>query len=78
ISNWDGTQFKEVEKYNLQNSSSTVRDRLLDLAESLAWSQDTTSETFAHLVYALLNDLLYQITDGLNNQRAPFSLLDEI
>lgn len=71
ISNWDGTQFKEVEKYNLQNSSSTVRDRLLDLAESLAWSQDTTSETFAHLVYALLNDLLYQITDGLNNQRAP-------
>lgn len=78
ISNWDGTQFKEVEKYNLQNSSSTVRDRLLDLAESLAWSQDTTSETFAHVVYALLNDLLYQITDGLNNQRAPFSLLDEI
>lgn len=78
ISNWDGTQFKEVEKDNLQNSSSTVRDRLLDLAESLAWSQDTTSETFAHLVYALLNDLLYQITDGLNNQRAPFSLLDEI
>ena len=42
------------------------------------WSQDTTSETFAHVVYALLNDLLYQITDGLNNQRAPFSLLDEI
>lgn len=78
ISNWDGTQFKEVEKYNLQNSSSTVRDRLLDLAESLAWSQDTTSETFAHVVYALINDLLYQITDGLNNQRAPFSLLDEI
>ncbi|OQR46584.1 AraC family transcriptional regulator [Klebsiella aerogenes] len=78
ISNWDGTQFKEVEKYNLQNSSSTVRDRLLDLAESLAWSQDTTSETFAHVVYALLNDLLYQITDGLNNQRAPFSLLYEI
>lgn len=78
ISNWDGTQFKEVEKFNLQNSSSTVRDRLLDLAESLAWSQDTTSETFAHVVYALLNDLLYQITDGLNNQRAPFSLLDEI
>lgn len=78
ISNWDGTQFKEVEKYNLQNSSSTVRDRLLDLTESMAWSQDTTSETFAHVVYALLNDLLYQITDGLNNQRAPFSLLDEI
>ncbi|HBR1526267.1 TPA: helix-turn-helix transcriptional regulator [Klebsiella pneumoniae] len=78
ISNWDGTQFKEVEKYNLQNSSSTVRDRLLDLAESLAWSQDTTSETFAHVVYALINDLLYQITDGLNNQRGPFSLLDEI
>ena len=78
ISNWDGTQFKEVEKYNLQNSSSTVRDRLLDLAESLAWSQDTTSETFAHLVYALLNDLLYQLTAGLNNQRAPFSLRDEI
>lgn len=78
ISNWDGTQFKEVEKYNLQNSSSTIRDRLLDLAESLAWSQDTTSETFAHVVYALINDLLYQITDGLNNQRGPFSLLDEI
>ncbi|WP_434584057.1 helix-turn-helix transcriptional regulator [Klebsiella sp. R390] len=78
ISNWDGTQFKEVEKYNLQNSSSTVRDRLLDLAESLAWSQDNTSETFAHVVYALINDLLYQITDGLNNQRGPFSLLDEI
>nr|WP_315298799.1 AraC family transcriptional regulator [Raoultella terrigena] len=78
ISNWDGTQFKEVEKYNLQNSSSTVRDRLLDLAESLAWSQDTTSETFTHVVYALVNDLLHQITDGLINQRGPFSLLDEI
>lgn len=78
ISNWDGTQFKEVEKYNLQNSSSTVRDRLLELAESLAWSQDSTSETFAHIVYALINDLLYQITDGLNNPRGPFSLLDEI
>ncbi|MBX4823361.1 AraC family transcriptional regulator [Klebsiella grimontii] len=78
ISNWDGTQFKEVEKYNLQNSSSTVRDRLLDLAESLAWSQDNTDETFAHVIYALINDLLYQITDGLTNQRGPFSLLDEI
>ena len=78
ISNWDGTQFKEVEKYNLQNSSSTVRDRLLDLAESQAWSQDNTDETFAHVIYALINDLLYQITDGLTNQRGPFSLLDEI
>ncbi|PXW45217.1 AraC-like DNA-binding protein [Klebsiella oxytoca] len=78
ISNWDGTQFKEVEKYNLQNSSSSVRDRLLELAESLAWAQDNTGETFAHIVYALLNDLLYQITDGLNNPRGPFSLLDEI
>lgn len=78
ISNWDGAQFKEVEKFNLQNSSSTVRDRLLDLAESLAWSQDSTGETFAHVVYALINDLLYQISDGLNNPRGPFSLLDEI
>lgn len=57
ISNWDGTQFKEVEKYNLQNSSSSVRDRLLELAESLAWAQDNTGETFSHIVYALLNDL---------------------
>lgn len=78
ISNWDGIQFKEVEKYNLQNSSSTVRDRLLELAESLAWGQDTTNETFAHVVYALINDLLYQITTSLSNQRDAFSLLDEI
>lgn len=78
ISNWDGAQFKEVEKYNLQNSSSTVRDRLLELAESLAWAQDNTGETFAHIVYALINDLLHQITDGLNNRRGPVSLLDEI
>ncbi len=78
ISNWDGTQFKEVEKFNLQNSSSTVRDRLLELAESMAWAQDKTSETFAHIVYALLNDLLYQVAEGMNNPRAPFSLLDGI
>ncbi|WP_159872438.1 MULTISPECIES: helix-turn-helix transcriptional regulator [unclassified Raoultella] len=78
ISNWDGTQFKEVEKYNLQNSSSTVRDRLLELTESLAWAQDHTGETFAHIAYALINDLLCQITDGLNDQQGPFSLLDEI
>ena len=78
ISNWDGTQFKEVEKFNLQNSSSTGRDRLLELAESLAWAQDKTSETFAHIVYALLNDLLYQVAEGMNNPRGPFSLLDEI
>ena len=78
ISNWDGTQFKEVEKFNLQNSSSTVRDRLLELAESMAWAQDKTSETFAHIVYALLNDLLYQVAEGMNNPRGPFSLLDGI
>lgn len=78
ISNWDGRQFKEVEKFNLQNSSSSVRDRLLELTESLAWGQDTTRETFAHLVYALLNDLLYQITDGLNNHQGSWTLLDEI
>ncbi|AMB74501.1 AraC family transcriptional regulator [Pantoea ananatis] len=78
ISNWDGTQFKEVEKFNLQNSSSTVRDRLLELAESMAWAQDKTSETFAHIVYALLNDLLYQVAEGINNPRGPFSLLDGI
>lgn len=78
ISNWDGTQFKEVDKFNLQNSCSTVRDRLLELAESLAWSQHITSETFAHIVYALLNDLLYQVAEGMNNTKGPFSLLDEI
>lgn len=78
ISNWDGTQFKEVEKFNLQNSSSTVRDRLLELAESLAWSQDKTGETFAHIVYALLNDILHQVTEGLYNHKAPVSLIDEI
>ncbi|MBL7637588.1 MULTISPECIES: helix-turn-helix domain-containing protein [Atlantibacter] len=78
ISNWDGTRFKEVEKFNLQHSSSTVRDRLLELAESLAWAQDRTGETFAHIVYALLNDLLYQITEGLNNHKGTFTLLDEI
>ncbi|EKZ6357832.1 helix-turn-helix transcriptional regulator [Klebsiella aerogenes] len=78
ISNWDGTQFKEVEKFNLQNSSSTVRDRLLELTESMAWAQDKTSETFAHIVYALLNDLLYQVAEGMNNPRGPFSLLDGI
>lgn len=78
ISNWDGTQFKEVEKFNLQNSSSTVRDRLLELAESMAWAQDKTSETFAHIIYALLNDLLHQVAEGMNNPRAPFSLLDGI
>ncbi|MBP2200393.1 helix-turn-helix transcriptional regulator [Pantoea cypripedii] len=78
ISNWDGTQFKEVEKFNLQNSISSVRDRLLELAEILAWAQNHTSETFAHIVYALLNDLLYQITDGMNNHKGPLSLLDEI
>lgn len=78
ISNWDGTQFKEVEKFNLQNSSSTVRDRLLELAESMAWAQDKTSETFAHIVYALLNDLLYQVAEGMSNPRGPFSLLDDI
>lgn len=78
ISNWDGTRFKEVEKFNLQNSSSTVRDRLLELAESLAWAQDRTGETFAHIVYALLNDLLYQITEGMNNHKGTFTLLDEI
>ncbi|WP_065355625.1 helix-turn-helix domain-containing protein [Kluyvera georgiana] len=78
ISNWDGAQFKEVEKFNLQNSSSTVRDRLLELAESMAWAQDITGETFAHIVYALLNDLLYQVAEGMNNPRGPFSLLDDI
>lgn len=78
ISNWDGQQFKEVEKFNLQNSSSTVRDRLLELAESLAWSQNATGETFAHIVYALLNDILYQVTEGLDNHRGPVSLIDEI
>lgn len=78
ISNWDGIQFKEVEKFNLQNSSSTIRDRLLELAESMAWAQDKTSETFAHIVYALLNDLLYQVAEGINNPRGPFSLLDDI
>lgn len=78
ISNWDGTQFKEVEKFNLENSSSSVRDRLLELAESLAWTHNNSGETFAHIVYALLNDLLYQITDGMTNSRGPLSLLDEI
>lgn len=78
ISNWDGTQFKEVEKFNLQNSSSTIRDRLLELVESMAWAQEKTSETFAHIVYALLNDLLYQVAEGMNNPRGPFSLLDGI
>ncbi|ECU9386489.1 AraC family transcriptional regulator [Salmonella enterica subsp. enterica serovar Newport] len=78
ISNWDGTQFKEVEKFNLQNSSSTVRDRLLELAESMAWAQDKTSETFAHIIYALLNDLLHQVAEGMNTPRVPFSLLDGI
>ncbi|ERK08965.1 MAG: AraC family transcriptional regulator [Pantoea sp.] len=78
ISNWDGTQFKEVEKFNLENSSSSVRDRLLELAESLAWAHNNRGETFAHIVYALLNDLLHQITDGMSNAQGPLSLLDEI
>ncbi|ENP7126683.1 AraC family transcriptional regulator [Raoultella sp. YJ] len=78
ISNWDGTHFKEVEKFNLQNSSSTVRDRLLELAESMAWAQDKTSETFSHIIYALLNDLLHQVIEGMNADKMPYSLLDEI
>ncbi|ELN0130278.1 helix-turn-helix transcriptional regulator [Raoultella planticola] len=78
ISNWDGTHFKEVEKFNLQNSSSTVRDRLLELAESMAWAQDKTSETFSHIIYALLNDLLHQVVEGMNADKMPYSLLDEI
>lgn len=78
ISNWDGTHFKEVDKFNLQNSSSTVRDRLLELAESMAWTQDQASETFSHIIYALLNDLLHQVAEGMNAYKIPFSLLDEI
>ncbi|QWA09184.1 helix-turn-helix transcriptional regulator [Sodalis ligni] len=78
ISNWDGSQFKEVEKFNLQNSSSAVRDHLLEMAESLAWGQNTTGETFSHIIYALLNDLLYQMTEGMDNPKGPFSLFDEI
>lgn len=78
ISNWDGTHFKEVEKFNLQNSSTTVRDRLLELAESMAWAQDKTSETFSHIIYALLNDLLHQVVEGMNADKMPYSLLDEI
>ncbi|MFJ2996718.1 helix-turn-helix domain-containing protein [Raoultella planticola] len=78
ISNWDGTHFKEVEKFNLQNSSSTMRDRLLELAESMAWAQDKTSETFSHIIYALLNDLLHQVVEGMNADKMPYSLLDEI
>ncbi len=78
ISNWDGTHFKEVEKFNLQNSSSTVRDRLLELAESMAWAQDKTSETFSHIIYALLNDLLHQVVEGMNADKMAYSLLDEI
>ncbi|MFY0191155.1 helix-turn-helix transcriptional regulator [Raoultella planticola] len=78
ISNWDGTHFKEVLKFNLQNSSSTVRDRLLELAESMAWAQDKTSETFSHIIYALLNDLLHQVVEGMNADKMPYSLLDEI
>lgn len=78
ISNWDGTHFKEVDKFNLQNSSSTVRDRLLELAESMAWTQDEASEAFSHIIYALLNDLLHQVAEGMNAYKIPFSLLDEI
>ena len=78
ISNWDGTHFKEVDKFNLQNSSSTVRDRLLELAESMAWTHDEASETFSHIIYALLNDLLHQVAEGMNAYKIPFSLLDEI
>jgi AraC-like DNA-binding protein len=78
ISNWDGTQFKEVgevQSAKLQQYGSRPASRPGRIAGVVAGYH---RETFAHVVYALLNDLLYQITDGLNNQRAPFSLLDEI
>lgn len=78
IINWDGAQFKEVEKFNLQNTSSTVRDRLLELAESMAWAQDKTSETFSHIIYALISDISYQLAEGMKERKEPISLIDEI
>lgn len=70
ISNWDGTQFTEVEKFNLENTSSTTRDKLIEIAESLAWSQNKTTGTFSHIIYALINDILYQLTEGIHKPQS--------
>lgn len=78
IINWDGNQFKEVDKFTLQNTSSTVRDTLLDLAESLARAQDKNSETFSHIIYALLSDIAHQIAVGAREKKSPVTLIDEI
>ncbi|MCS3432926.1 helix-turn-helix transcriptional regulator [Klebsiella sp. BIGb0407] len=78
ISNWDGTQFTEVEKFNLENTSSTTRDKLIEIAESLAWSQNKTTGTFSHIIYALINDILYQLTEGIHKPQSSVFLIDEV
>jgi AraC-like DNA-binding protein len=78
ISNWDGTQFTEVEKFNLQNTSSTTRDKLIEIAESLAWGQNKTTGTFSHIIYALINDILYQLTEGMHKPQSSVFLIDEV
>jgi len=61
IINWDGHQFKEVEKFALQNASVNIREPILQLTEELAWEQDSTTETFSHLVLALVNNIYDQL-----------------
>lgn len=78
ISNWDGTQFTEVEKFNLENTSSTTRDKLIEIAESLAWGQNKTTGTFSHIIYALINDILYQLTEGMHKSQSSVFLIDEV
>lgn len=77
IINWDGHQFKEVEKFALQNASVNIREPILQLTEELAWSQDTTSETFSHLVMALVNNIYDQLgsSTGVGDTA---SLIDDI
>lgn len=77
IINWDGHQFKEVEKFALQNASVNIREPILQLTEELAWSQDTTSETFSHLVMALVNNIYDQLgsSPGVGDTA---SLIDDI
>jgi YesN/AraC family two-component response regulator len=75
--NWDGHQFKEVEKFALQHASVNIRDHILQLTEELAWSQDTTSETFSHLVLALANNIYDQLSQTTSNH-INVSLIDDI
>ncbi|MFS2221645.1 helix-turn-helix transcriptional regulator [Pantoea sp. B65] len=78
VINWDGHEFKEVEKFTLSATNSNIREALLQLTESLAWSINDATATFSHLVMALINNVLETLANSAAPDIKEFSLINEI